>query len=228
MQNIVSEENYQAGQIIFEEGNSGDWVYVVLSGSVEISKIVEGKKCVIAVLKPGEVFGELGFLGGIKRTASASAVGDTTLGVIDRDFLYNEFNKIHGYFRSILTTVVDRFKQLIDKVSDYSPRKDPRINNTLSIEFKDHQTAIKTFATNIGRGGLFIKTEKLFNKGEIFLLKVRLPEISDPLQIQCEVIWVREQNEKGDSKRGMGIKFLQMSDKDNQLLKQYLDANLMA
>jgi uncharacterized protein (TIGR02266 family) len=228
MQNIVSEESYHDGEIIFQEGNSGDWVYVVLSGSVEISRVVEGRKHIIALLKTGEVFGELGFLGGIKRTATARAVGETTLGIIDRDFLYTEFNKIHGYFRAILITVVERFKQLIDKVSDFSPRNIPRVNKTLTLEFKDHRAAIKTFATNIGQGGLFIKTENPFHKGEQFILRIKLPDIADPLQIKSEVVWRREQLDKEKSPPGMGVKFLEMSNKDKQLLQHYLTANLMS
>ena len=34
---IASEETYPDGKMIFQEGSSGDWVYVILSGSVEIS-----------------------------------------------------------------------------------------------------------------------------------------------------------------------------------------------
>ena len=38
--NIAIDETYHDGQIIFEEGSSGDWVYIIQSGSVEISKMV--------------------------------------------------------------------------------------------------------------------------------------------------------------------------------------------
>ena len=38
--NIALEETYEDGEIIFKEGNSGDWVYVVLSGAIEFSKVV--------------------------------------------------------------------------------------------------------------------------------------------------------------------------------------------
>ena len=102
MYNIASEETYKDDQIILKEGSPGDWVYVVLSGSVEISKTVGARKYVIEVLKPNEIFGELGFLGGIKRTATARALGETTLGIIDRTSLDQEFNKgsikrFHGH-----------------------------------------------------------------------------------------------------------------------------------
>ena len=73
MFNIVSEETYGDDQIIFKEGSSGDWVYVILSGSVEVSKTIGGKKFIMGLLRPDEVFGELAFFGRIKRTATARA-----------------------------------------------------------------------------------------------------------------------------------------------------------
>ncbi|MBW2325171.1 MAG: cyclic nucleotide-binding domain-containing protein [Deltaproteobacteria bacterium] len=76
------EEKYKDGDIIFEEGSSGDWIYVVESGAVEISKIMHGEKEVLLELGPGEIIGELGFITKMPRTATARAVGDTTVGII--------------------------------------------------------------------------------------------------------------------------------------------------
>jgi len=184
MQNIFSKEYCYDGQIIFEEGKPGDWVYVVISGSVEISRVVDGKKFIIAKLKSGEVFGELGFLGGIRRTATARAVGETTLGIIDRDFLDGEFNQLNGHFRSILKSVVERFKEMIDRVSEPSSRKPPHTQKALSVEFKDRLSFIKAYSANTGAGVLFIKTSKPLKKGEQLLLKLQLSGIPDPLKIK--------------------------------------------
>ena len=229
MYHISAEENYHDAQIIFKEGSSGDWVYVILSGAVEIYRVVKGRKFIITVLKPDEMFGELGVLGGIKRTATARAIGETTLGIIDRDFLDKEFNQIHGYFRAILQTVVDRFKQMIDdKVSVFSSRKHPRIQKRLSLEIKDHLSFIKTYAVNICGGGLFIRTKNPLKEGERFSLILQLPDIPDPLKIQCEVVWTRKHSDKGKVIAGMGVKFCKMAEKDSQILKQYLNAHLIS
>ena len=62
MFHFSTEEVYEDGQIIFEEGNSGDWIYVIQEGAVEISKAIQDEEVIIEILKTGEVFGELGFI----------------------------------------------------------------------------------------------------------------------------------------------------------------------
>jgi len=127
---LASKETYENGQIIFKEGSYGDWIYVVLSGSIEISKTTRERKTTIAVLDPGEVFGELGYLGAIKRTATAQAIGKTSLGILDRTFMDKEFNQLSGYFRSIVVALVKRFRNLIER-AEFSSRKESRIQKDL-------------------------------------------------------------------------------------------------
>ena len=128
---IATKESYKDDQIIFKEGSSGDWVYVVRSGSVEISKTIWGKKSIITVLEPDEVFGELGYSGNLKRSATVQSIGETTLGVIDRAFLDKEFNKLSGYFRAILVAVVKRLRNLIDRTCEFSARKEVRVQELI-------------------------------------------------------------------------------------------------
>jgi CRP/FNR family cyclic AMP-dependent transcriptional regulator len=219
---LASEETYSDGQVIFNENSSGDWVYVVLSGSVEISKMIGKKKFVLEVLKEGEAFGELSYIGGIKRTATATAVGDTTVGIVDRNTLDEEFNKLSSDFRSVLVAVVRRFKIMIERVTNFSARTEPRIPKTLSVSYKDKKSFLMAYTGNISGGGLFIKTGSPLFAGESFLLKLQLPEIPDPLKIQCTVAWANKQ-EEGEAS-GMGIKFSKMSDKDNQRLQSYIES----
>lgn len=219
---IASEETYKDSQIIFEEGSSGDWVYVVLSGSVEISRTIGGRKFIITVLEAGEVFGELAYLGAIKRTATARAIGETTLGVIDRTILDKEFNRLSGYFRNILVAVVKRFRNMVERSCEFTSRKETRVNKSLSLSFKDRQSFIKAYTGNIGKGGLFIRTEQPLKEGEQFLLKLQIPDLSEPIKVNCEVVWAREQSDIEKRPPGMGVKFCKMTKRDNQILNQYV------
>ena len=219
----ASEEKYKEGQVIFKEKSSGDWVYLVLSGSVEITKTVEGRKFVLGIIRPGDVFGELGFLGGIKRSATAMALEDTMLGTVDRDSLDAEFNKISSDFRSLITTAIVRYEKILDRVCDFTSRTEPRAPKTLSLTYKDKKSFIKAYTGNISNGGLFIKTEKPLPQGEKFLLKLQLPELKEPMKINSEVAWISGSSgttEKGAP--GMGIKFLEMSPSDRETLTRYI------
>ena len=228
MFNIVSEEAYEDDQIIFKEGSSGDWVYVVLSGSVEVSKTIGGKKYVMGLLQPDEVFGELAFLGRIRRTATARAIGKTNVGILDRTTLDVEFNGLSADFRAILLTLARRFENWVNRTKEYTARDEVRTAKSLSLTYRDRQSFITSYSTNISSGGLFIMTEKPFPNGEKFLLNLQLPDITEPLKINCEVVWTREQGDDDRKPPGMGVKFVEMSKNDNQMLKKYLKEILPA
>ncbi len=225
---LASEEFYRDGQTIISEGSPGDWVYVILSGTVEITKNVEGRTVVVEALQEGEVFGELGFLGAVKRTATARAVGDTILGIVDRASLDAEFNKLSSDFRTILSAIVKRFQKMVTKISDSSNRNQARFHKTLSLTYKDKSAFIKAYTANISNKGLFIKTEKPLGKGEAFLLRLQLPGLSNPLKIKCEVMWSRQfGGTTGAGPSGMGIRFTEMSEGDRRMIAQYLQTDKM-
>ncbi len=117
MLQVASYETFDDGQTIFKEGDNGDWVYVIDSGSVELSKLINGKKVVIEVLQEEEVFGEMAFIANIPRTATAMAIGKTTIGILDRAFLDEELNKLSGSFQAILRSLVLRLKKATDALT---------------------------------------------------------------------------------------------------------------
>jgi CRP/FNR family cyclic AMP-dependent transcriptional regulator len=113
---IASYETFQDGQVIFQEGTHGDWIYVIEEGSVEISKKVKGRRVVIELLCRGDIFGELAFIAKMPRTATAKAIGETTVGIIDRDYFDNEFNKLPADFRQIFNIVAMRLKKTTEAI----------------------------------------------------------------------------------------------------------------
>jgi CRP-like cAMP-binding protein len=105
---------FQDGQIIFEEGSTDDSLYVVDYGAVELFKMAKGVKFVIEILQPGYIFGEMAFLSRIPRTATARAVGETSIGIIDRALLDQEYQNLSEHFRTIIETLVLRLQKTTD------------------------------------------------------------------------------------------------------------------
>lgn len=78
------ERQFPKDSIIFAEGEPGEELYIIKSGSVKISKIVDNNEFLLAVLKAGDIFGEMALLESKSRAASAVAYEDCSLMVVNR------------------------------------------------------------------------------------------------------------------------------------------------
>ena len=82
---MASERQLTNGKVIFQKGDPGTSLMAVLSGRVRISAYSEdGKEIILNIIEAGQVFGEIALLDGKARTADATAMGPTTLVVLDR------------------------------------------------------------------------------------------------------------------------------------------------
>jgi CRP/FNR family transcriptional regulator, cyclic AMP receptor protein len=68
---------YEAGQVVFREGDQGDTCFVVRSGAVKITREHGGRTIALAELRAGDTFGELSMFGGEVRSATAQALEPT-------------------------------------------------------------------------------------------------------------------------------------------------------
>jgi CRP-like cAMP-binding protein len=75
--------DFAAGTVLFEEGQPGADMYVVLAGQVEIRRKVGESEHVLAVLMPGDFFGEMAILNQRPRSATAATRIDSQLLVIE-------------------------------------------------------------------------------------------------------------------------------------------------
>ena len=111
---VAAYEKYTDGEVIFKEGTHGDWFYIIEEGAVEISRLVNGTKIPVATLKEGEILGEVAYIAKIERSATATAIGNTTIGIIDRNNFDSEFNKLSKNFQVIIKTLALRLKKTTD------------------------------------------------------------------------------------------------------------------
>lgn len=96
---LLHERRYLAGEVIFDEGEVGQALYVVLQGRVSILRAGAPNDGRIAEIPEGAMFGELALLDGDPRTAQARALDDCVLAALSRtDF--NQLVDTHGAIAS--------------------------------------------------------------------------------------------------------------------------------
>ena len=72
-----------AGQVIIRQGDAADRFYLVDSGSLRVTQVGEEDELVLRELGAGDVFGEIGLLRRVPRSATVTALSDGTLFALD-------------------------------------------------------------------------------------------------------------------------------------------------
>jgi CRP-like cAMP-binding protein len=100
-------KHFSAGTELFQEGDVGREMYVIQTGRVEISRTIQDRKTVLAVLPPGEFFGEMAILNNQPRSATAEVIEDATLLVIES-----------ATFRQMIQSSSEIAMRMIQKLSE--------------------------------------------------------------------------------------------------------------
>lgn len=107
---IGYEKKLTPGETIFKEGDVGNEMYLIKSGSVKITKRIGGKEKVLAVLKEGDFFGEMSVLDGSFRSASATTEEETELVTIDREAFLAQARK-NPFIQYVIETLIKRLRE---------------------------------------------------------------------------------------------------------------------
>lgn len=92
--NVVDELKVPGGHTLFQAGDPGDSLFIVRVGQIELFiKDTVGQKIVLHAAEPGDMFGELAMLDYGPRTATALALSDSEVLVLDRDDLILLFQR---------------------------------------------------------------------------------------------------------------------------------------
>lgn len=103
-------QRYSDGDVIISEGIASNNAYVILSGQVRITKKVDKKTIGVGTLKEGEVFGEMGLIAETVRSASVVAVGDVTVGIIDKEAFNKLLDGLPDDLQAVIAALVDRLQ----------------------------------------------------------------------------------------------------------------------
>ena len=119
---IAGEESHATGSYVFREGETGDKLYLILSGKVRISRNLPGMgEEALAVLGPGESFGEMSLIDDTPRSADALVHEDARLLVITReafeDLLFVHKDLAYEILWNFVKTLSGRLREANDKMA---------------------------------------------------------------------------------------------------------------
>lgn len=192
---IIPKENsgdfnrtYPGDAMIFCEGQTGDELYIIQRGQVKITKIVDNNEVLLALLKPGDIFGEMALLENKPRSASAITHEECIMLAINRANFERMVQSQPQIVARLTTLLADRiwliYKQLANTLID-----DPlgRLYDAMLIQLEKNkvnindssytfdfgaQELINMVGLSKGEGKLVI--HKLFQEGHARLVNEKI------------------------------------------------------
>ena len=111
--------NFKKGENIIEEGNLGDCAYIIEDGSVEVSKLSpHGDKHILGILEKSEIFGEMGLIDGLPRSATVTALEDCVMSVCSQETFNNLADHNPESLIPIFKVLVRRLRSTLALVED--------------------------------------------------------------------------------------------------------------
>ncbi|MDX9957662.1 MAG: Crp/Fnr family transcriptional regulator [Spirochaetia bacterium] len=110
---------FEAGSVIFKEGDKGALMYILVKGCVELRKKVEGGETVLKLVKtPNEFFGEMSLIDGRPRSATAVASEKTSLITVDDTIFDNMVLSNPKFALTIIKTLSARIRSSNVQISE--------------------------------------------------------------------------------------------------------------
>lgn len=202
-------KNLKAGEILFNDGDNADSLFIIQKGQVRLFK-PKGKGFIeLAVLRAGEVIGEMAYFdedgSGRKRSCSASAI--TGVEIIEISFVAfgKTMQSLNPWFKTIITTLVQRLRKSNTRIKELEdnqavsygakpagyefmkPIEVMRVLGTMFLVFKAHGE-VKSQAFVINR-----KTLQLYSQDMYQILDAKIESV---LNILVQLGWMEIQEDE--------------------------------
>ena len=118
---LVSPRHVPKKSVVVQEGDTGDSMYIIVSGSVKISYYTaDGQEFILSLLEKGAFFGEMALLDDEPRSASVITMEDSELGQIRRADFHRLLKENSALTHQMLMEVVSRLRrtsQVLERIS---------------------------------------------------------------------------------------------------------------
>ena len=115
----MAQRRYRRNEVIFHEGDPGESLHVVVEGRVKITReSIEGDEAIVAIIGPGDTFGELVLLDGAVRSATATAIEPTETLTMTRAAFSSLVDGSDPFRWQLLGGIAHRLRRLTDQLAE--------------------------------------------------------------------------------------------------------------
>ena len=115
----MTSSHLERSDILFREGEQGDRIYVIGEGKIKLGRSsVDGRENLLAILGPGEMFGELSLFDPGPRTATATAIAETQLIALGHDDLDSFLLGRPAVAANLLAALARRLRRTNEALAD--------------------------------------------------------------------------------------------------------------
>ena len=119
LQSQMSRTHMERGDVLFHEGDRGDTLYVIAEGKIKLGRTSpDGRENLVAILGPGEMFGELSLFDPGPRTMTATAVAETQLLGLGNEDLNGLLEGRPGVAKVLLAALAQRLRRTNENLAD--------------------------------------------------------------------------------------------------------------
>ncbi len=116
---LENEESYGDNEYIIKEGNTGDWMYMIIEGQVKVKKMTSNGAVTIDTLKKGDIFGDMVLWQALKAARSASVIADgpVRVGVLNKERLQQDYESISPRLKSLMKSLIIKLTEATEKAA---------------------------------------------------------------------------------------------------------------
>jgi serine/threonine-protein kinase len=119
-------QRYNSGEVIFYQGDEGDYAFQIVSGLIEITAEVDGERRFLATLGEGQIVGELAIFNKQPRTATATALVPSIIKIMTKRDIEQELEKLSPWVGRVIAGLSGKFVNLNSRYLQLEARLDEK------------------------------------------------------------------------------------------------------
>jgi CRP-like cAMP-binding protein len=104
------------GDVLINEGEPSDCIYILHSGELRVSKFKDGHPIDLGFIKAGEIVGEISFLDNLSRSATVKAQTSCVVKMMNRAHFNEIIKDAHPLLQSLIINLASRLRKTSSKL----------------------------------------------------------------------------------------------------------------